>query len=215
MAWNRKITRERLEAFLKGYATQERVLDVGAGGSGYGRFFPNRVTVDIDPRRNPDIVADAHHLPFKDGEFGYVLCTEALEHLHSPHVAIAEMHRILQKNGLLILTTRFLFPIHDAPNDYFRFTKYGLRYLFKDWDILELREEVSSKDTFAVLLQRLGFQSKMRGGKALKFVIYLLAKFIRISPDPIVQEYGDIKKTKVETGTFTSGYYIICRKNEN
>src|SRR3989344_3908004 len=110
-----KITLRELEKFLKKYATNARVLDVGSGGSAYDKFFPNRVTVDIDPARNPDIVADAHHLPFKDGEFETILCTEVLEHIENPFEVEKEFWRVLKPGGQLILSTRFIFPIHDAP----------------------------------------------------------------------------------------------------
>jgi len=80
----KKITRKNLEKFLTRHATEKRALDIGSGGSSYGRLFPNRLTVDIDPSRKPEIVADAHNLPFKNGEFEVVLCTEVLEHVKDP-----------------------------------------------------------------------------------------------------------------------------------
>jgi len=212
MSLTSKITRENLDKFLSKYTTEEKTLDIGSGGSSYDRFFPNRTAIDVDPERKPDIVADAHKLPFNNEEFGTILCTEVLEHLHSPETAISEMERVLKKDGLLILTTRFIFPIHDAPNDYYRFTKYGLRHLFRNWEIVDLQEETNTKDTFAVLFQRIGFQTKLRFNKASKFLTFLTAKFIQKSPQPILKEYGDIKKTKEETNILTSGYYLICRK---
>ena len=115
----RKITRKKMRVFLSKHRTDERVLDIGSGGSSYGEFFPNRLCVDIDEKRKPDIVADVHNLPFKDGEFGVVLCTEALEHFKEPQRAINEINRVLKKGGRLILTTRFVYPLHDVPYDYF------------------------------------------------------------------------------------------------
>ena len=71
-----KITRKRIDNFLQRYSTNDRVLDIGSGGSSYSRYFPNRLTVDVDPDRKPEIVADAHQLPFKDGEFKFVELAE-------------------------------------------------------------------------------------------------------------------------------------------
>lgn len=212
MGLTSKITRKNLDKFLSEYATDKRTLDIGSGGSSYDRFFPNRITIDIDPSRKPDIVADAHKLPFDNEEFESILCTEVLEHIHTPETAIAEMGRVLKKDGLLILTTRFIFPIHDAPNDYYRFTKYGLRHLFRNWEIVDLQEETNTKDTLAVLLQRIGYQTKLRFNKVSKFLTFLTAKFIEKSPQSILKEYGDIKKTKEETNILTSGYYLVCKK---
>src|SRR3989344_2408900 len=117
----RKITRRNLDIFLEKHRFEGRILDVGAGGSAYGKFFPNRVTVDIDFARKPDVVGDAHALPFKEEEFEMVLCTEVLEHLKNPSLALQEMKRVLKKDGLLVLTTRFVYPLHDTPGDYWRF----------------------------------------------------------------------------------------------
>lgn len=206
----RKITRKYLEKFLERHKSTERTLDIGAGGSSYDRFFPNRVSIDVDPKRNPDIVADAHELPFKDGEFQIILCTEVLEHLRNPRVAIAEMYRVLKPKGLLILTTRFVYPLHDTPNDYWRFTVYGLRELFSNWDITELIPETTDSETIAVLIQRIGFQTRMRFNKLSKLLTFTLANIMPIGDKLIKVRYGDIKKSKEEEHIMASGYYLVA-----
>lgn len=209
----KKITRRNLDAFLEKHATGQKVLDIGAGGSSYGRFFPNRLTVDVDPMRKPDIVADAHSLPFKDEEFEYILCTEVLEHLKNPSKAVSEMKRVLKNDGVLILTTRFVYPIHDTPRDYWRFTKYGLRELFKDWNILELIPETQTFSTIGVLLQRISFQTGLRMGRFIKLKLFISAYIFDHMNFLIKQEYGDIKKEAKEREIMPSGYYLVCKKN--
>ncbi len=211
----KKITRKHLEQFLSRNASEERTLDIGAGGSSYGRFFPNRVSVDIDPKRKPDIVADAHKLPFKDGEFQVVLCTEVLEHLREPRTAIAEMRRVLKQKGSLILTTRFVYPLHDTPHDYWRFTVYGLRELFSDWDIVELIPETTDAETIAVLIQRIGFQTRMRFNKLSKLITFTLASIAPIGNKFIKIRYGDIGKNKEEEHIMASGYYLVATPKNN
>ncbi|KKQ15996.1 MAG: hypothetical protein US30_C0025G0008 [Candidatus Moranbacteria bacterium GW2011_GWF2_36_839] len=180
--------------------------------SPYSHYFKNRIGLDVNKGRGVDVVADAHDLPFEDGKFDIILCTEVLEHLHSPHVAISEMKRVLKVGGKLILTTRFIFPIHDAPGDYFRYTKYGLRYLFKDWNVISLVEEVGTKDAFAVLLQRIGFQTDLLGGMATKIMVFALARLINAMPSLIRDEFGDIRKQSRENNILTSGYYLVANK---
>jgi ubiquinone/menaquinone biosynthesis C-methylase UbiE len=53
-------------------------------------------------------------LPFKDSEFGGILCFETIEHMPDPAQFLKELSRILKKNGELILTTpnRLWQPIH-------------------------------------------------------------------------------------------------------
>jgi SAM-dependent methyltransferase len=210
----KKITRKNLDPFLAKYASDKKVLDIGAGGSGYHKFFPNRLSVDIDPERKPDVVADAHKLPFADGEFEMVLCTEVLEHVKNPKVVMDEIFRVLKPGGLIVLTTRFVYPIHDAPHDYWRYTKYGLMHQFRNFKIIEIVPEAGSFSTIAILLQRLAFQSKFKMDKLVKLKLFVLAWIIKHFDWLVVEEYSDIKKSAMEKDIMTSGYYVAARKPE-
>ena len=207
----KKITRENLSKFIKKNSSDKFTLDLGCSDSPYSKYFKNRIGFDIKKGKGVDVVGDAHNLPFEDNKFDVILCTEVLEHLHTPEIAILEMKRVLKRGGILILTTRFIFPIHDVPNDYFRYTKYGLKYLFKDWIILELKEEVSTIQTIAVLFQRIAYQTNVKGGKITKIFIFLLAKILNKMSFLTKEEYGDIKKEFKENNILTSGYYIVCK----
>jgi len=212
----RKITRPRLQAFLRRYASEGRVLDVGCGASGYKNLFPQLTTLDIAPREGTkvDIVADAHDLSqIPDGSFDVILCTEVLEHLHTPAKAIAEFRRVLKPGGLLLLSTRFIFPLHDVPGDYYRYTKYGLKHLLKEFEIAELVEEASTVETLAVLEQRIGFQCNTLGFRPFKIFWFLLAAVTRWCGWLITREYGDIRHQVVEKNILTSGYYVAARKH--
>lgn len=178
----------------------------------YDDLFPNRKTFDIDPARQPDILGDVHQLPFADNEIANILCTEVLEHLHTPQVAVDEMRRVLKPGGKLILTTRFVFPIHDQPMDFFRFTKYALGHLFRDWEIIEIVPETKTFSAIGALLQRTAFQTDLVGGKITKACLYGLAFLFDKLNWLIKQEYGNIKKDAPETEIMTTGYYIVARK---
>lgn len=208
----KKITRKHLEHFLSRHATDKKVLDIGSGGSSYSRFFPNRITVDIDPARKPDVVADAHSLPFKDGEFEVILSTEMLEHVKDPFQVERELRRVTSTGGILILSTRFVFPIHDAPHDYWRFTKYGLRELFREWEIVELDGETRNFSTIGALLQRICFQSELRFNKFTKATLFFLAWVFSHLDGLTTKEFGDIKRSVMEKELMPTGYYIVCKK---
>ncbi|HOZ36492.1 MAG TPA: class I SAM-dependent methyltransferase [bacterium] len=210
---NRKITRVRLKEFIKSQSSQDKTLEIGCGDRYYDEFFPNKISIDFDPDRHPDLVADAHHLPFADNEFSVVLCAEVLEHLSDPPQAIAEMRRVLKPGGKLILTTRFIFPIHDAPGDYYRFTEYGLRQLFKDWQLSTLTPETTDLSTVAVILQRLIYQADYRANKLVKLFLFVLMKLFLFSAGLKKQFYGNIEKTKPASHILASGYYLVAIKN--
>ena len=207
-----KITRQKLELFIQKHKSNGLTLDIGCSNSPYVKYFPNLIGLDIQNGPKVDVVADVHKLPFEDEKFDNILCTEVLEHLHSPHLAISEMKRVLKPGGKLILSTRFIFPLHDVPNDYYRYTKYGLRYLLKDWQIIELKEEANTLTTLAVLFQRIGYQCEILGFRPLKLLFFLNAKIISWFSFIITKEYGDIRKEQLETNIITSGYYLVARK---
>ena len=207
-----KITRRNLDIFLKKHASLEKIVDIGSGNSSYNRFFPNRISVDIDPNRKPNIIGDAHNLPFKDGEVEAILSTDVMEHLKDPVKAVSEMKRVLKKGGKVIFVTRFIFPIHDSPNDFWRFTKYGLQELFKDFEIVEFQAETTNFSTIAILLQRIGYQTKLRANKLSKFLIFFHAKILTYCNWLIKEEYGDIARKNKEQGMLASGYYMVAKK---
>lgn len=201
-------------AFLRKYATRVRMLDVGSGGrKDLDDIFPNRVKIDADPARKPDIVADAESLPFTDGEFEAILCSEMLPHTPDPHKAVREMHRVLARGGLLILTVRFVYPYTDPPHDYWRFSEHGLRLLLADgWDILEMVPQDRSFSSLAVLLQRVLYQTDLRGGRFTKGVLYLLLQTLLRLDWLIVREYGDIKRQTPLYSFMPTAYFVAAKK---
>jgi SAM-dependent methyltransferase len=207
-----KLTRRRLDIFLKKNATTERVLDIGSGGSSYATYFPNRVTVDIDPERHPEIVADAAALPFADASFEFILSTEMLEHVLDPVKVLAEMHRVLAPGGTLILTTRFVYQLHDAPHDYWRYTRPNLERLFSDFSEVTIEAEAGPFTTLGILLERISFQSAVRGGKFTKAFLLTLSRILATLDGLVKTSYGDIKRTTIVPEIISSGYYVVARK---
>ena len=59
--------------------------------------------------------------------FDSAILSDVLEHLERPEVALKSIRGILNEKGVLLMTVPFLYGIHEAPNDYRRFTMYGLK----------------------------------------------------------------------------------------
>ena len=207
-----KLTRVTLDRFVARHASGRRTLDIGAQNGPYGALFPDRVGLDIRPGIGVRVIGDAQALGIRSAAFEIILCTEVLEHLPEPQAAVDEMFRVLEPGGLLLLTTRFLFPIHDAPHDYFRFTKYGLRHLLRRFEIVELEEETDAVGTLAVLLQRLGMQAETLRWTPLRALWLVAAQAARPFSFLITGEYGDSGRRRPERGIMTSGYHVACRK---
>lgn len=73
---------------------------------------------------------DVRSLPFADEEFDAVVSDQVLEHVAAPpsHV-VREAARVVRPGGLIVHTTCFVNPRHDAPSDYWRFSPEALELL--------------------------------------------------------------------------------------
>lgn len=81
--------------------------------------------------RKPDVLADVTSLPFKDDTFDTILFLQVLEYVDDPRKAFSEISRVLRKDGKLILSVPFLYPIHDAPYDQARYTASYLKKILR------------------------------------------------------------------------------------
>ena len=75
----------------------------------------------------PCVFADAAQLPFPDKSFQAVFCLEVLEHVARPTTVMAEISRVLAPGGKAWVSMPFLYPVHDAPFDFQRYTPFGLQ----------------------------------------------------------------------------------------
>jgi len=124
-----------------------RLLDIGCGVKPYRALFP-AVTRYVGIERPGtlsksgvvDAWADALALPFADGSFDSVLCSEVLEHVPEPGQLFAEAARVLKPGGMMILSTPQTWGVHEPPHDYYRFTRFGLEHLARrsGFEVLEL-----------------------------------------------------------------------------
>jgi len=113
------------------------ILDVGGGYDGRYRAILQRISkkyknVEIEKGSNVDIVGSVYELPLKPSTCDLVTNFMVLEHLNKPLDALKECYRVLEKKGYIALTTVQYWHTHSYPSDYFRYTKYGLEYLFED-----------------------------------------------------------------------------------
>jgi len=112
-----------------------RLLEVGCGLLPYKEviepFVTRYVASDFARSSAADVRCDGARLPFREKAFDCALCTQVLEHVPDPLCVLVEIARVLRPGGLLLLTVPLNSGIHMAPDDYFRFTEYGLRELCK------------------------------------------------------------------------------------
>ncbi len=211
---SKKLSRKGLYEFLRGefsaIAANEQVLTIGASGevhellAAYAKQQEFSVTsFDIDQKYQPDLLGDICTYDFGDRKYDVIVLSEVLEHVHSPHLAIRNIHGLLQPGGRLILTVPFIFPIHERPHDYFRYTRYGLEFLLSEFKDVQIRERNSWAEAINVLALRL-VVDKNRASR-LVAPLFVLGAFVKL---PFVLLLGKL----VQTDVMTTGYVVTASK---
>jgi SAM-dependent methyltransferase len=124
---------------------QGRLLDNGCGNQPYRQWYEPHVddviTLDATVGEGVAVLGFADRLPFADRTFDTVLATEVFEHVEDAERATAEMFRVLRPGGHALVTVPFLYPTHEAPYDFRRFTHFGLGDLLRrhGFDVLDIQ----------------------------------------------------------------------------
>ena len=141
-------------------------------------------------------------LKISDNKYKNILIFNVLEHIPEFNLAFSETYRILRKGGILIGSVPFLYQIHPAPNDYFRYTKDSLKYnlkknKFKQIEVISLGfgPFTASYTLIHSYLKFLPFFSQI-----ILIMTFILDSFIQI-----------FVKTKLSE-IFPIGYFFIAKK---
>jgi SAM-dependent methyltransferase len=116
------------------------ILVVGGGvvGNGVEALYrdPRARVLGCDLYGSPvvQLIADAHELPLADESVDAVVVQAVLHQLLDPVRAVAEIHRVLRRDGLVYAETPFLQQVNAGAYDFIRYTSSGHRYLFRAFE---------------------------------------------------------------------------------
>ena len=118
-------------------------------GGEYSNLFSNfnKKTFDFDKKWGPDIVGDITKTNFEDNSWDIILCAQVIQHISNIQDLSKEIYRILKPNGYLIIDCPWQFQYHADPSfgDYWRISKDGFKYLFKDgFKFIQIKEGVNT-----------------------------------------------------------------------
>lgn len=140
-----------------------KILDIGCGHQQIKNYLAaNTEYIGLDYYQTatewyhsrPAIYGNAEQLPIISNSMDAVLLLDVLEHLPDPHACLCEAHRVLKTGGTLIIQTPFMYPVHDAPLDFQRWTTYGLRTLAQScgFEIDQIRPLCSTPESIALII---------------------------------------------------------------
>lgn len=124
-----------MKIFENQHQIQGQVLDLASGKnpSYYQYLNLSKIQLtrtDINSQSKPDIIVDLNQpINLSSNQFDIILFFNSLYILESPDLAIKECYRLLKPNGLLFLSSPFIFNETPEPHDYHRFTSEKLHIL--------------------------------------------------------------------------------------
>jgi len=205
---------DAVAALARGLPAAACVLDAGAGEGQYARHFARQRYYGVDlavgdtawDYSRLEAIADLTSLPFRAGAFDAVLNIVTMEHLREPGRALAEMARVAAPGGCLLVAAPHEWEVHQAPHDYFRFTRHGMTYLLENagWEVREVR---AAGGYFRLLARRLlnGLQFFSGGWRWLGFIP---AAVLLVPPALILPLLDFLDGER----NFTVGYVCTARK---
>ena len=209
------ISDDFLQRFTSHYKGQ--LYDLGCGEMPYKAWLLNYANsyTGVDwgstlHELKADILADLNEpLPIENEVADTVISLSVMEHLREPQMLLNEAHRILKAGGTIILQVPFMWWIHEAPYDYFRYTRYGLHYMFEKAGFQNI--EVYPQTGFWVMWTlKFNYQTSrlVRGPWIVKKIIELPLRLVWAINQPLARWLDKYWKCEGET----AGYYVVAKK---
>jgi SAM-dependent methyltransferase len=206
---------ERLAAFAKEIMDRSLVLDAGAGECRYAPLFKAHRYIAIDSSVGDaawdysklDVIGDLEQIPVSTDAFDAVISVVVLEHTRRPQQVVEEMARVMRPHGKLFLVVPNQWEVHQSPNDFFRFTQYGVSHLLTVSGLRILKMEPVGGFFWLMSRRCVNALTFFQGG--LKWPIFLvLAPFLGFLL-PVLFYFVD---TLDKRRDFTLGYICIGEK---
>ncbi len=215
----------------KGIPSGSKVLDVGAGTSPYRAFFSHCVYKahdfgllsrehmrDREAYGKIDYRSDILSIPVEDASFDAVICTEVLEHVPEPVMALRELQRILRQGGLLLLTAPLGSGIHQEPYHFYGgFTPYWYERFLSESGFVGIRVDANGGffkhyGQESIRFAKTSSPWKIDASKGVKFcwsLLWVISLPIFLIFLPIV---GYLLDPFDKDRLFTVGYFVTASK---
>lgn len=205
-----------------------RVLDVGAGECRYRELFAHcdyktqdfceyqgtiKGVLRDDWRYGQiDYVSDVTSIPVPDSSFDAVLCTEVLEHVPEPVLALREISRILREDGHLFLSAPLGSGLHQQPYHYYGgFTPHFYRRFLESLGF-ELVEIEPNGGFFRHVLQEINRAAQIISSHRQYPLWHPLHWVLRLGLGYLLPVWFSKLDDEFFIEEFTVGYHVEARK---
>lgn len=157
-------------------------LDVGSLRSPYMALLQSRGytvrTLDLTTDHGADFTGTAEATGRPAASCDLVLCTQVLEHVRAPWVAMQEFARILRPGGQLLITIPHVWFYHPHPGDYWRVTQEGIIALCEGagFRVRQVRAQGGSLAALGQVVNFLGYGVLGRAGAPLYGAVNLASR---------------------------------------
>ncbi len=125
-----------IKTFAKG-VENKKILEIGSGEKVKGKypystkqFFDSSndfIQSDINSTFGHSVI-DVTEMKYQK-EFDIIICMNVLEHVFDFQKAISNIYNALKETGTAIIYVPAVYPLHNEPDDYWRFTEHSLKKL--------------------------------------------------------------------------------------
>jgi SAM-dependent methyltransferase len=177
------ITDKYLIEFSKYY--KGRLVDLGCGTAPYKEFFlqyaDSYMGVDWSESIHEfkgDVISNLNEkINLEDDFADTIVSLSVMEHLYNPEVFLSETYRVLKDDGVFVLGVPWMWWIHEAPHDYYRYTSFGLKHLLQKAGFSEV-EIIPTSGFFTTIFIKMNYFS-VNFLKGSKFKVNLLRTLFR------------------------------------
>jgi SAM-dependent methyltransferase len=146
-----------------------KLLDFGCGSKPYQSLFVNvdeYIGLDYEGEGHShkneavDVFYDGKHIPFPDAYFDGVFSSEVFEHIFNLEEILPEISRVMKPGAQLLITCPFVWPEHEVPVDFARYTVFSLQELLRRAGLAVIRIDKSGDFTSAIFQMRMVYFSE-------------------------------------------------------
>lgn len=178
----------------KFHLTNKTILDLGSSHKPYQELFQASEYFGVDFSDDPavDKKADLNNPLNLERQFDVVVSFDTLEHVLNTVEILNTIHRHMKPEARAIITTPFLFGIHDAPFDYHRFTEFFYKDIPHEGLEMEILERSTTYPASLVVHQNYFFY-RLPIPYFLKFPLYLLVNIFAVLVDWVCRQIAKLQ----------------------